>query len=77
LHGEATEPLAAVRLEHDPADDGLYATGVAGAALMKRFFDVHKRHLIETYGAGVYREPVGATAAAVPLAKYSASVNSC
>ncbi len=77
LHGEATEPLTAIRLEHDPADDGLYATGLASTQLVERFFKVHRRSLIEEYGAGVYREPVENTAAAIPLSKHTESLNSC
>ena len=77
LHGEASEPLASVRLEHDPADDGLYATGLAGTQLVERFFKVHRRLLIEEYGAGVYRDPVENAAAAIPLSKHTESLNSC
>ena len=77
LHGEATEPLTPVRLEHDPADDGLYATGLAGTQLVERFFKVHRRRLIEEYGAGVYSEPVENAAAAIPLSKHTESLNSC
>jgi Rieske Fe-S protein len=77
LHGEATEPIAAVRLEYDPANDGLYATGLAGTQLVERFFKVHRRRLIEEYGAGVYREPVENAAAAIPLSKHTESISAC
>ncbi len=77
LHGEAEYPLAAIRIEHDAADDGLYATGLAGVELAERFFRVHKRRLIVEYGPGVYREPVGEVAPAIPFDKYTASASNC
>lgn len=39
LGGPAPQPLAAVRLEHDASDDGLYASGVLGADMFARFFE--------------------------------------
>jgi arsenite oxidase small subunit len=77
LHGEARDPLLSVRLEYDSADDALYASGLAGTQLVERFFKTYKRELISEYGPGVYREPVGASAAAVPLSKYASSVGDC
>lgn len=77
LHGEAQTPLAAVRLDVDAASGTLIANGIAGGEVIERFFRVHKRRLIETYGAGVYRESIGATTPAVPLGRYSASVSQC
>jgi len=77
LSGEARDPLLPVRLEYDSAKDALYASGLAGTQLVERFFNTYKRELIAEYGPGVYREPVGDTAAAVPLGKYAASVGNC
>ncbi len=77
LHGEAQFPLAAVRLDHDAASDTLSASGIAGTGILERFMRVHKRRLIETYGAGLYREDIGATTQAVPLSRYSALVSQC
>lgn len=77
LSGEARDPLLSVRLEYDPADDALYASGLAGTQLVERFFNTYKRELISEYGPGVYKEPVGDTAAAVPLSKYATSVGNC
>lgn len=77
VHGEARDPLLPVRLEIDPADDGLYASGLAGIQLVERFFTTYKRELISEYGPGVYREPVADRTAAVPLSKYAASVGDC
>lgn len=77
LHGEAEFPLAAVRLDHDAASGELSAGGIAGAEILERFFRVHKRPLIETYGAGLYRQSVGAATRAVPFSRYSASASQC
>jgi len=76
-HGEARNPLLSVRLEYEPEEDSLYATGLAGTELVERFFKTYRRELIAEYGPGVYREPVGAAAAAVLLSKYASSVSDC
>jgi len=76
-HGEARDPLLSVRLEYDPAEDALYASGLAGTQLVERFFKTYKRQLIAEYGAGVYREAVSGSAAAVPLSKFATSVGDC
>jgi arsenite oxidase small subunit len=76
-HGEARDPLLAVRLEYDSASDALYASGLAGMQLVERFFNTYKRELISEYGPGVYREPVGGTSAAVALSKYATSIGEC
>lgn len=76
-HGDARDPLLAVRLEYDSADDALYASGLAGIQLVERFFKTYKRELISEYGPGVYKEPVGDTTAAVPLSKYATSTGDC
>jgi len=78
LHGEARDPLLPVRLEYDPAEDAIYATGLAGTWLLDRFLKSYRRQLIAEYGAGVYKEPVGATSAAVLLNTYSGgAVSTC
>jgi Rieske Fe-S protein len=76
-HGDAPDPLLPVRLEYDPADDAVYASGLAGTQLVERFFKTYKRELISEYGPGVYKEPVGDTTVAVPLSKYATSVADC
>ena len=77
VHGEARDPLLSVRLEYDSRDDSLYASGLAGTQLVHRFFNTYKRELISEYGPGVYREPVGDAASAVPFSKYASSVGDC
>ncbi len=71
LTGPATQPLAAIALEHNKDTDELYATGVFGAQLFDDFFKAYKQDLIATYGPGVAREPVTGTAATLPIAAYT------
>ncbi|MCE5233893.1 MAG: Rieske (2Fe-2S) protein [Mizugakiibacter sp.] len=77
VSGPAEQPLVAVRLQHDPSDDSLSATGIAGSELIGRFFNAYKADLIAQYGPGVYRQSVGDTATAVPLDSYSGVVPRC
>src|SRR5215470_4284578 len=45
LAGPAPQPLAAVLLEHDPATDGLIATGTLGGELFNEFFSKYEFRL--------------------------------
>jgi len=42
LAGPAPQPLAAILLEHDPATDGLVATGTLGGELFNEFFSKYE-----------------------------------
>ena len=77
LRGESSEPLVAVRLKHDPASDGLYATGLSGMDVIDRFYTINKRRFIAEYGPGVYREAVGDSSPAILLSKHSALISAC
>lgn len=77
VSGLAEQPLVAVRLEVDPADDSVSATGVAANELIERFFKAYKADFITEYGPGGYRQPVDATAKTVLLDQYSKVVTSC
>jgi Rieske Fe-S protein len=68
LQPPAEVPLAAVRLEWDPATDGLHAVGLAGLPVFAEFFASFPRSS---------RAEVGATTAVWPLARYSAAVFPC
>ena len=50
LSGPATQPLAAVLLEHDPATDELYAVGTQGGELFDRFFQKFEMKLAIDHG---------------------------
>lgn len=77
VSGPAPGPLVPVRLAHDPASDGLTATGTVDEKFFQRFFDAYKGDLIERFGPGVYRQEVGQTTQAVPLSRYSSLVATC
>lgn len=77
VSGPAKQPLTAIRLEHDPADDGLYAVGVYGGALFDDFFKAFKADLNEQYGRGVYRQAAESTVPATLLSKYDPSALAC
>lgn len=74
---EATQPLTAIVIEHDPATDEIYATGVAGGVVYDEFFRSYKRTLIAEYGPGGAKEEVTGTAAAVPMSKFTAGIDQC
>lgn len=77
LSGQATYPLVPVRLEYDAAQDTLAATGIAGHHLIEQYFKSYKRELIETFGAGVYRESVGQGTSVQLLSRYSKMIPEC
>jgi arsenite oxidase small subunit len=70
LGGPAPQPLAAITLDHDPADDGLYATGTRGGEMFDRFFEKHSFRLALEYGTDDVRQAVGATATVLPLSEF-------
>ena len=77
LTGKASQPLAAIRLEHDAATDELYATGMYGADLVDEFFKKFKSKLNQDFGIGKYREPASGTVQAMPISKYSKEADLC
>ncbi|MDD5330222.1 MAG: Rieske (2Fe-2S) protein [Sulfuricella sp.] len=74
---KATQPLASIRLEYDPATDELYAKGVYGGARFDDFFKAYKKELIEDYGVGGAKQEVADTAKTVLLSEYSAVKDRC
>ncbi|MCE5180930.1 MAG: Rieske 2Fe-2S domain-containing protein [Betaproteobacteria bacterium] len=74
---KATQPMAAIRLEYDPATDELYAKGVYGTERFNDFFKAYKKELMEEYGPGVAKQEVADTAAVVLLTEYSAVKDRC
>lgn len=77
VSGPTQNPLMPVRLDHDPATDGLYATGAVGRKFFERFFQNYKGDLIERFGPGAYRQEVEGSTIAVPLSTYSRQVPAC
>lgn len=77
VDGPAPGPLLPVRLQHDPDSDGLTATGTVADAFLQRFFDAYKGDLIDRFGPGAYRQPVGEHTEVQPLSDYARRVTSC
>ncbi|HEX8989247.1 MAG TPA: hypothetical protein VF816_14910 [Rhodocyclaceae bacterium] len=74
---EATQPLAAIVIEHDPATDEIYAVGVAGGLLYDEFFRSYKRALLAEYGPGGAREEVKDSTVAMTMSKYTGGTDHC
>ncbi len=77
VSGPAEQPLVPVRLQLDPIDDSLCATGIDTSTLIDRFFQSYKSDLIADYGVGSYRQPVGDTTITVLLDEFSSLVPVC
>lgn len=56
--GPAQQPLAAILLEHDAAQDTLHAVGTLGGELFNAFFDKYEFRLAIDYGGGRTRQRV-------------------
>lgn len=77
LSGPARQPLAAIMLEYDPKDDGLYALGTLGGEMFQRFFSEFERRLEVQYPNGDAGQLVSGQATATPLEEYSANIMGC
>ncbi|HVL57760.1 MAG TPA: (2Fe-2S)-binding protein, partial [Burkholderiaceae bacterium] len=69
LGGPATQPLAAILLEHDPATDELTAIGTQGGEMFDAFFAKYEFRLAMEHG-GRARQPSEPTEVVVPLEQY-------
>jgi hypothetical protein len=58
VSGPAPQPLAAILLEYDAAQDALFALGTVGAEQFDAFFDKYRVRLALEYGEGRARENV-------------------
>ena len=67
--GPATQPLAAIVLEHDAAADTLHAVATQGGELFDAFFAKYEISLSLEHGARA-RDRVGETCAVVPMDQY-------
>ncbi|MDD5366389.1 MAG: Rieske 2Fe-2S domain-containing protein [Gallionellaceae bacterium] len=77
LTGKSSQPLVAVRLEHDAASDEIHATGMYGADLIDEYFKKFKGKLNKEFGIGKYRDEASGTVQAVLLSKYTAEADTC
>ena len=69
LAGPAPQPLAAIVLEHDRKDDGLYAVGTLGGELFNEFFSKYEFRLALDHG-GHARTVVQSRCVVSELAQY-------
>lgn len=76
LSGPATQPLAAIVLEHDSRDDALYAVGTRGGELFDTFFDRFAMKLSLEHGGAEHRA-VGASTTVVPIERYCRQLMTC
>lgn len=77
LDGPAPQPLAAILLEHDPADDTLHAVGTLGGEMFQRFFSEFGMRLSLEHPSRDERAPVSEAVRVTPLADFSGNVVSC
>lgn len=70
LGGPAPQPLAAILLEHDPANDSLYAVGTLGGEMFNDFFAKFEFKLAIDYGADRVRAPVAGETVVTPLTAF-------
>ena len=77
LAGPAPQPLAAIVLEHDGTDDGLYALGTQGAEQFEPFFTKYRMKLGLEYGSDGGRAAVGGTSTLRELANYCRTTIQC
>jgi len=76
VSGPAPQPLAAIVLEHDAADDGLYAVATVGAEQFDRFFDKYRVKLSLEYGDRA-RNAVAGTTIVRELTNYCRTTIQC
>jgi arsenite oxidase small subunit len=67
--GPAPQPLAAILLDYDPADDSLSAIGTLGGEMFRQFFDKFRFRLAMEIGPSAQRA-VSGSAVVTPLEHY-------
>jgi len=77
VSGPAPQPLAAIVLEHDPADDGVHAVGTVGAEQFDAFFEKYKTKLALEYGDARARRNVGDSTIVRDLSNYCRNTIQC
>ncbi len=77
VSGPAPQPLAAIVLEHDPSDDGVYALGTVGAEQFDAFFDKYRMKLALEYGEARARRNVAGTTILREMSSYCRTTVQC
>ena len=70
LGGPAAQPLSAILLEHDQANDHLFAIGTLGGEMFEAFFAKYEFKLALEYGDRRARQPVAGSAVVTELQHY-------
>jgi Rieske Fe-S protein len=77
VSGPAPQPLAAILLDYDAAQDSLSAVGTLGAEQFDAFFTKYEFKLAMEYGEGKARRSVGAKTVVKELAQYCRQTIQC
>jgi len=77
VSGPAPQPLAAILLEHDPADDAVFAVGTVGPEQFDAFFDKYRMKLALEYGESRARRNVGDTTIVREMSTYCRNTIQC
>ena len=78
VSGPAPQPLACIVLEHDPAQDELFAVGTVGAEQFDRFFEQYAMKLTFEYGSVERaRAAIGGTTVLRELTSYCRNTIEC
>ena len=77
VSGPAPQPLAAIVLEHDPADDGVFAVGTVGPEQFDAFFEKYRMKLALEYGESRARRNVGDTTIVREMSTYCRNTIQC
>jgi hypothetical protein len=75
--GPAPQPLAAIVLEYDAADDGIHALGTLGAEQFDAFFEKYRAKLALEYGPEQGRTAMSGTTVLRELANYCRTTIQC
>jgi len=68
--GPARQPLSAILLEHDPANDAFYAIGTLGGEMFNAFFEKYQFRLALDYGSNKARQRVSDRTVVVALSQF-------
>lgn len=77
LSGPAEQPLAAILLDYDEADDNLYAVGTLGGEMFRRFFEEFEARLAIEYPSGNAGSPIEGETVVHTLDAFSSNVVAC
>ena len=77
LGGPAPQPLAAIELEYDEADDTFFATGTLGGEMFDKYFKTFHDRLVLQYARTDIDAPVQAYSHLMPLGDYCKNLINC